>query len=126
MAIVFSSACGHWLFELAHSWEVGRLIETNGKTVDRVGFVLWSFFAYVAFGLAAWFFLHFLLFAEYVAPTEYGRGLKVWHVLWDMRGLVLLPGIFVLFGLLFRRNAFKSKRDMKHHHENKATEVNKT
>jgi len=79
------------------------------KIIDRIAFVTWSFFSYLFFGFSILVFLFFLFNGKYNPELEPGRYLKIWEVLWDIRGLVIAPAPFLLLGLLFRRFGSQSK-----------------
>ncbi|KAA9129679.1 hypothetical protein F3N42_15050 [Marinihelvus fidelis] len=64
--------------------------------------------SYLFFGLGLWFFLYFLLFGRYLPSGGMGYESRVWQVLWELRGLVIVPAPFVLIGMMLRRKANRS------------------
>ena len=87
-------------------------MQGNRKIIDRIAFVMWSFFSYLFLAFGAWLFFRLLFNAEYYPGSEYnlGHGPKLWRVLWDVfRALVFGPAPVVMIGLLFHRFALRSK-----------------
>ena len=61
-------------------------------------------------------FLFVLLNGKYNPDLEPGHYLKIWEVLWDIRGLIIGPAPFFLLGVLFRWFASLTK-SRKHFNE---------
>ena len=69
--------------------------------INRIAFIVWRFFAFLFFGISVWFFFGVLLTGTYAPTFKMSDPPKVWEVLWDLRGVVVLPAIYMLPGLLF-------------------------
>ncbi|KAA9129653.1 hypothetical protein F3N42_14915 [Marinihelvus fidelis] len=65
----------------------------------------WTAASYIAFAIAGWFLANILVMGVYQPTEGLGHSPKVWQVLWDLRGLVLLPAPFILLGIWSRRKA---------------------
>lgn len=81
------------------------------KLIDRIAYIVWTFFSIVFLALGIWLFFYILFTGQYVPGPEVKdhNGLKLWRVAWDiLRALIFGPAPVVLLGLLFRRFALMS------------------
>jgi len=69
--------------------------------INRVAFIMWRFFAFLFFGISIWMFFTLLLKGTYAPIIDQRDPPKTWEVLWDIRGVVVGPIIYMLPGVLF-------------------------
>ena len=69
--------------------------------INRIAFIMWRFFAILFFSISVWMFFFVLLKGTYAPIIDMRDPPKTWEVLWELRGVVVGPVIYMLPGLLF-------------------------